>query len=123
MVRLDEMVTNRIKKVLSEAGISGDEHIVVEQFKLSDMPQDAYLTEATLMRAEFEAQDLDCDYLCYICGKEYNDPDELILCFQEHVKQFMAGVPIPTTKEYLEKKKEQLNRPFNFREFMKKNNE
>lgn len=120
MVRITEEVTRRIQKVLQEAGISGDEHILIEQFKLSDMPQDAYLTEVALIRAEHEGKKMGCKYYCYVCGKKHEEPDDLIKCIEEHIKQFMSGVPIPTTKEHLEYKKETIRNPLNIKDFIKK---
>jgi len=120
MVKINDVVTKRIQKVLAEAGISGDEHVLIEQFKLSDMPEDAYLTEVALMRAEAEAEGMDCKYYCYGCGKKYDDPEEFIKCFQEHIKQFLGGLPIPTTKEHNERLRTRLSDPFGVKNNKKK---
>jgi hypothetical protein len=80
-----------------------DSEIMLHNLNLTDMPKGDYLTKLVHRRAMYEAQDIDDNYYCFVCGKTFNHPDDFTSHYQEHLDDFMAGIPIERTDEHIEK--------------------
>lgn len=98
-----ESVGRKIKKVLSEHGLPEDAEVMLHNLNLTDMPKGDYLTKLVHRRAEYEAQDIDENYYCFVCGQTFNHPDDFTKHYQEHLDDFMCGIPIERSEEHIDK--------------------
>lgn len=98
-----ESVGRKIKKVLAEHGFDQDSEVMLHNLNLTDMPKGDYLTKLVHRRAEYEAKDIDDNYYCFVCGKSFNHPDDFTAHYQEHLDDFMCGIPIKRTEDHIEK--------------------
>lgn len=103
MVSIPKSVEARINSLLKDYGVKIGDGAVLHNLSLTDIPKDAYWTDVFHQRAKYEAKDLDSEFLCFICGKEYDDVNELTACIDQHMKEFNAGIPIKRTDEHVER--------------------
>lgn len=98
-----QRVTQKINKLMEDEGIEGDAQVMLQNLSMTGAPDDDFLTQVYLKRAEYEAKDLKENYLCFVCGKTYDHPDDFTACFQSHIEDFMAGIPIKREEEHLDR--------------------
>lgn len=109
----------KVEKSLAEKGIGLDENVLVQQLNLTNIPNEEFLTEVYLRKAKHEARELPTKFKCFVCGWDYDDQEEWISHFQEHLMDFMAGIPIKRDPEYVDQLLEKF--PPHLREMIKKN--
>lgn len=100
---IQQKINKKVKAYLKSEGFEGDAEVTLQNLKMTDVPDDAFLTNVYLKKAEYEAKDDKENYRCFVCGKKYNHPDDFINCFQHHLEDFMAGIPIKRTPEQLDR--------------------
>lgn len=115
----DKIWRKKIEKSLADKGVGMDENVLIQQLNLTNIPNEEFLTQVYLRKAEYEAKDLPTNYKCFVCGWDYNDPDEWVEHFSEHLKDFMAGIPIQRDPEYVDQMLQKF--PPHIQEMIKKN--
>lgn len=108
MALIPNEIRKKIENLLGQTGVIGDEQIVMQNISMTGVPQDDFLTEVYIRRAKLEAESLPENYRCFGCGKTYDDQNEFLACMQDHVKDFMAGIPIERLPEFEKEKLDQL---------------
>lgn len=99
---ITESVGRKIKRILVENGFDHDSEVMLHNLSLTDMPKNDYLTKLVHRRAEYEAKDIDENYYCYVCGQKFNHPDDFTQHYQQHLDDFMCGIPIKRTEEHID---------------------
>lgn len=102
MVNISDSVKRKINRIVAEVAPDEDIDHFLDKISMTDLPKDDYLTKVVLKRAAFEAQNIDDDFYCFVCGEKFNHPDEFIKHYQKHLEDFMAGMPIQKTDEHIE---------------------
>lgn len=97
---LPKAIKDKLESLVSQSGIAYDEDVVYNNVALTGMPQDDFITSSFVRRAKKEAEGLPEKYRCFGCGRRYDTREEFIACMQDHVKDFMAGIPIDVLPEY-----------------------
>lgn len=103
MPNIGESVKRKLAKVYHEAGFKMDDNVFLHNISMTDMPKDDFNTKVVHKRAMHEAKDIEENYYCYVCGLSFNHPDEFTLHYNEHLEDFLAGIPIKRTEEHIEK--------------------
>lgn len=97
---IQQKINKKLRSYLASKGFEGDAEVMLHNLKMTDVPDDAFLTNVYLKKAEYEARDMEENYLCFVCGKKYDHPDDIVACIQSHLENFLAGVPIKITDEH-----------------------
>jgi hypothetical protein len=108
----DDLV-NRVVKEFQHKGIRADETNINSNLRMTNIPPDHVMQEANRRNAHFLAKDKPCKLYCPMCGKHHDDVEDdqgnlitaeesLKNCTQEHVLNFLGGVPEPKTEEHIE---------------------
>lgn len=121
MPNLQKKVLDKILKVFTDEGIEPSEEVFTEAFRLTEIPDDKHLTNLAIRRAELEAKDMEEDYFCFMCGRKYNDVNELLKCMQSHVDDFVIGIPIDMVDGEMQKRIKTLKEPVLHSDIVKKN--
>lgn len=100
---IQKKINRKLQSYLKSEGFEGDAEVTLQNLKMTDVPDDAFLTNVYLKKAEYEAKDDKENYRCFVCGKKYDHPDDFTNCFQSHLEDFMAGIPIKRTPEQLDR--------------------
>lgn len=106
---IQKKVNLKVQQLLKDEGFEGDAEVMLHNLNMTGSPDDDFLTSVYLRRAEYEAKDLEENFLCFVCGKKYNNPDDFVNCFQSHIEDFMAGVPIKREPEHLDRMVENIH--------------
>lgn len=115
----DRIWRKKVEKSLRDKGIDMDENVLIQQLNLTNIPSDEFLTEVYLRKAKYEAKDLPTKYKCFVCGWDYDDQEEWIKHFQEHLRDFLAGIPTQRDPEYVDQMLSKF--PGRIQEMIKKN--
>lgn len=103
MPTLPKGVIQKINAILQPYDIKLGNGLGPNDLNMTDIPKDNYWTEVFHARAKYEAKDFDENYLCFVCGKKYDHPDELTACINQHMIDFNAGIPIKREPEHVER--------------------
>lgn len=101
---LPKNVKDKLETLIAQTGIAYDENVVMSNLVITGVPQDDFITSSFVRRAKAIASDIPETYRCEACGRKYNDRNEFVACMQDHIKDFMAGLPIDILPEYVEEK-------------------
>lgn len=99
---LPKSIKDKIESLIGQSGIAMDEAVVFQNLRITGMPQDDFITTSMVRRAKEEAKELPENYRCFACGRVYMDRNELVACMEDHVKDYMAGIPLDILPEYEE---------------------
>lgn len=112
-------VMQRIRKSLSDAGINENEAVIIQDLGLTNIPDDNFMTGVFLAAAEKNAENIESNFKCHICGTEYDHEADIVNCINNHCKDFLAGIPVKRDPEQIDNLSKQL--PPEWREEFKKN--
>lgn len=111
-------VRKKIENLIGQAGVFDGEQVIWQNISMTGMPQDDFMTDVYTRRAKAEAEHLPNKYRCFACGRVYDSQNEFISCMQDHLKDFMAGIPIEVLPEFEEEQLAKL--PPEFRNTLEK---
>lgn len=100
---IQKKINQKLQSYLADKGFEGDAEVMLHNLKMTDVPDDAFLTTVYLKKAEYEAKDIEENYRCFVCGKTYDHPDDIVSCIHGHLENFLAGVPIKVEPDHLER--------------------
>lgn len=99
---LPSNVVARLKAMMQDAGATVPDEAMMTSMHLTNVPEDDFLTQVYLRRAEAEASAVPENYKCWACGKTFDKADDWVEHFQEHLVDFLAGMSPQLTEEELD---------------------